>query len=389
MYPAPTLRSPIGAQRFAGGFLLLANQETTKIDTSHQDNSPQVQARKLHQRYIGNNSFSVPEKTATSAPTKTKETSNDDIESPTVESETKKPPENEATRTQDPYPFPPQLVSALNDSARAALVNILCTQLGNFSKSISGSGVVIDPRGVILTNAHVAQYVLLSQGSSTNNISCVIRTGAPATPLWSAELLFIPTAWVEAHAREINMARPMGTGEYDYALLLITKSLDSSPLPIPFPFLPVDTRDAIGFQGDQVLVASYPVEFIGGFGASFALYPVTSITTIGQLLTFVANSVDLVSLGSIAGAQGGSSGGAVVNAWGFLVGLISTTSEGDTTATRDLRAITLSYINRDLIKQTQSDFATILGGDVGASARDFNTRIAPNLLNLYLEQTAH
>jgi hypothetical protein len=175
------------------------------------------------------------------------------------------------------------------------------------------------------------------------------------------------------------------TGEHDYALLLITQSLTPLPLPDAFPFIPVDTREAIGFQSDQVLVASYPAEFVGAPGISFGLYPVTSITTIKQLFTFVANTVDLISLGGIVEAQGGSSGGAVVNAWGFLVGLISTTSEGETTATRNLRAITLSYINRDLIAQTESDLAAILGSDVVAEALDFNTRIAPQLIDTYLK----
>ncbi|PIR84210.1 hypothetical protein COU18_00460 [Candidatus Kaiserbacteria bacterium CG10_big_fil_rev_8_21_14_0_10_51_14] len=300
--------------------------------------------------------------------------------------ETKKPAENEVVRIQNPYPFPPQPTALLNDSARAALVNILCTQstTGAFAKSISGSGVIIDPRGVILTNAHVAQYVLLSQDPRIN-ISCVVRTGAPATPRWVPEILFIPSVWVEAHANEINMTHPLGTGENDYGLLLITKSIDGSPLASLFSYLPVDTREAIGFQDDQVIVASYPTEFIGSAAAQFNLYPVTSITTVKQLLTFANNSVDLLSLGGVPGAQGGSSGGAAVNAWGFLIGLISTTSEGDTTATRDLRAITLSYINRDLAAQTQFDLATILKGDVFAEAQDFNTRVAPSLINLYLQ----
>ena len=46
----------------------------------------------------------------------------------------------------------------LNLKARRALVNILCTtKRGGLFSPISGSGVFIDPRGVILTNAHVGQ----------------------------------------------------------------------------------------------------------------------------------------------------------------------------------------------------------------------------------------
>ncbi len=103
-------------------------------------------------------------------------------------------------------------------------------------------------------------------------------------------------------------------------------------------------------------------------------------------MTFVAKTVDVISLGGIIEAQGGSSGGAVVNVWGQLVGLISTTSEGDTTALRDLRAITLSYINRDLAAQTRFDIVTTLAGDVAAEALDFNTHVAPRLIDLYIAQ---
>ncbi len=296
-----------------------------------------------------------------------------------------KPAANEIARIENPYPFPPQQDTALNDMARLALVNILCTQTGNGeSKSISGSGVIIDPRGVILTNAHIAQYVLLSQDTRIN-ISCAIRTGAPASSRWGAEILFMPPVWIEEHADEIAMSRPMGTGEHDYALLLITRSLNTIPLPPSFPFLHFDTREAIGFQDDKILVASYPTEFVGNAVIQSSLYPVTSLATIQKLLTFASTTADLLSLGGIVGAQGGSSGGAVLNMWGFLVGLISTSSEGETTATRDLRAISLSYIERDMIVQAGFGLSKILEGDVVAMALDFNTRFAPPLVQLYIK----
>jgi len=294
-------------------------------------------------------------------------------------------PDNRVLRIQNPYPFAPVPFEAIDTIARPSLVNILCAPLraGSFSP-ISGSGVIIDQRGVILTNAHVAQYVLLAQ-SLRVNLTCAIRTGAPATPRWSSEILYIPPVWVEEHAHEVAMAKPAGTGEHDYALLRITGSLDGVPLPTAFPYLPVDTREAIGFQGDQVLAVSYPAEFLAS-AAQFNTYPASSVTTIGRLITFGTKTIDVISLGGIVGAQGGSSGGAVVNAWGQLVGLLSTTSEGETTAERDLRAITLSYLSRDLALQTRFDLPTILGGDVVAQALDFNTQIAPRLIDIYLAQ---
>jgi S1-C subfamily serine protease len=292
----------------------------------------------------------------------------------------------EAERVQDPYSSAPESFTDINAATRGALVNILCVPRAEGSLApISGSGVIIDPRGVILTNAHVAQYVLLSESSQVD-LSCFIRTGSPAAAHWSAKVLYIPSVWVQAHAADINASHPTGTGEHDYALLLITGSTDGSPLPSSFPFLPVDTREAVAFEGDQVIAVSYPAEFLGGLAAESDLYAVSTVTTIKQLLTFDTGTVDLLSLGGIIEAQGGSSGGAVVNAWGQLVGLIATTSGGDTTAQRDLRAVTMSYINRDLMAQTQLSLSAILNGDIATETADFSANAAPGLLQLYIKQ---
>ena len=53
----------------------------------------------------------------------------------------------------------------LNQKTRAALVNVLCTTLrsGSF-EPLSGSGVIVDSRGVVLTNAQTHGLSLLSVG---------------------------------------------------------------------------------------------------------------------------------------------------------------------------------------------------------------------------------
>ena len=292
----------------------------------------------------------------------------------------------EIARTQHPYSTPPLSFDEVNVSTRGALVNILCMPQGGGSlQPISGSGVIIDPRGVILTNAHVAQYVLLSE-SPRVDLSCVIRTGSPATPKWAAEVLFIPPVWVGAHVSDINTDHPMGTGEHDYALLRITRSLNASPLPATFPALTYDTREVVGFLNDPVLGAAYPAEFIGGFNTQNNLNAVSSVSTISQLLTFSSQTVDMVSIGGVIEAQAGSSGGAVVNAWDKLIGLITTTSEGKTTADRSLHALTLSYINRDLKAQIDTDLASYLQGDLAAREEDFNKTWTQHLIDLYIAQ---
>ena len=51
-----------------------------------------------------------------------------------------------------------------------------------------------------------------------------------------------------------------------------------------------------------------------------------------------------------------------------------------------MRAVTLSYINRDLSAQKGLDLQLILGGDPAAQAADFVTREAPGLIELLLKQ---
>src|SRR3989344_5099602 len=287
-----------------------------------------------------------------------------------------------AVRVANPYDAAPQSFSAINDSTRAALVNILCTSAGAICP-ISGTGVIIDSRGILLTHAHAAQYVLLAQSDAVN-LSCTIRTGSPARAAWKAEVLYIPPVWVSQHISDFNAGQAVtGTGEHDYAFLLVSDTLDGTPLPKHFSYLPTDTREAIGFLGDEVIVAGYPAEFLG-VAAEYSLYPLASATTIKQLLTFGSGAVDLISVGSVIEAQSGSSGGAITNPWGRLIGVITTTSAGATVDQRELRALSLSYVDRDLKTQAGVSLEGLLSGSVSDTAAYFNAAIAPTMLEQYL-----
>jgi hypothetical protein len=288
----------------------------------------------------------------------------------------------EATRIEKPYASDPVDFDLINTAARAALVNIFCTPHGGSLHPVSGSGVIIDPRGVILTNAHVAQYVLLSE-SPLVNLTCTIRTGSPAVARYRAAVLYMPQPWVAAHAHEINDDRPLGTGEHDYALLRIIGGVNDAAAPASFPAIEPDVREAIAFVDDSVLGASYPAEFSAG-SVQNSLYPVSSITQVNKLFTFGSGTVDAISIGSPIEAQSGSSGGPIINAWQRLVAIITTTSEGATTADRQLRGITLSYIDRDLTALTGSGLSALLAGDIDAKTASFTRNQAPNLVGTYI-----
>lgn len=292
-----------------------------------------------------------------------------------------------ASRIVNPYPFPPEAFTTINQRTFVALVNILCTAQDSDIQSISGSGVIIDPRGIILTNAHIAQYVLLAQSGQTS-LSCIVQSGFPARPLWSAEVLYIPPVWIQEHAPDIASAHPVGTGEHDYALLRITNAINPEAESAQTIALPFDVREAIAFQNDLVLSGSYPAEFIGDT-PPYGLLPLSSISKIEELLTFSGKNVDMLSLGNTPVAQSGSSGGPVVNAWGRVVGLITTTSASAVLAERELRAITTSYINRDLIEQTGSSLEDFLSNDIAKKAAAFREHQAPMLIKQLINAISH
>lgn len=287
----------------------------------------------------------------------------------------------QAERVTQSYTTPPLPPAAVAHAALQATVNIVCDSKNGSIKAISGSGVIIDPRGVILTNAHIAQYVLLASDSSFG-VSCVVRIGSPAVNAWRVAPLFIPASWVKKHAANIIDTDTKSTGEYDFGLLLITASA-GLPRPHSFPALPFDTREAIAFTDDSAIVTGYPAEFAPQFSGHHTLYAAITPTTVGQLMTFDGGTVDMVSLGGVPAAQGGSSGGAVVNAWGFLVGIVTTTTDAPTTAQRDLRAITLAHIDRNMRLFTGNSLAQFLERDTSAVADDFTRNTAPDLLSSY------
>lgn len=289
--------------------------------------------------------------------------------------------------------FVPSVTSApdtdeLNDQARAALVNILCVQgTGSLLGSITGSGIIIDPRGIIITNAHIGEYFLFEHYPEKDALDCVIRTGAPATIAYDAELLYISPQWVRDNAHTINDENPEGTGENDFALLRITSSRTQIPLPSQFPFIAPDTSDETLVKDAPVLLASYPAGFLGGIIIQKELWPASAVSSITQLFTFKTGSIDLISVGGSIIAQKGSSGSGVIDiGTGKMVALVSTTSAGDTTDARDLNAITLAHINRSISADLSIDLQTFLAGNPATQAILFSQTLFPTLREFLLQE---
>ncbi len=292
--------------------------------------------------------------------------------------------------TSTPAPAAPSFsFNEINVKTRAALVNIICTTLrGGSFNLISGSGVVVDPRGVILTNAHVAEYFLLKDYIVPNYVNCVIRTGEPAETRYLARPLYISPQWIQANAGNITVAEPTGTGENDFALLLITQSTNpAAPLPSSFDFLPMDFTDEALHDKNPVLVAGYPAGNLGGISIQKDFYPVSSVVNIAQVYSFVDALPELFSIHGTVLAQHGSSGGAVVSSAGKLIGLIATATDAPTTGDRELNAITPSHMNRSFKERNTFSLQDMFAeNDLNALADQFARDVAPALTKILTDE---
>ncbi|MEK7604337.1 MAG: serine protease [Patescibacteria group bacterium] len=294
-----------------------------------------------------------------------------------------KKPVKPAPVTASPVPAQPVITSAEAAAAidagltaaatalRASLVNIICyAPAGGGIRSISGSGVIIDPKGVILTNAHIAQYYLFRDKS----ISCRVRTGSPAQDAYAAALIYLPNAWVENNADVLTKTNPTGTGEYDYALLAVTKSLTSAPLPTNFPFIPLATVPLK--KSAPVVIGTYGAQFLEYSQIQSSLFPTIVFGSVKEIYTFAKNTIDVFALGGSAAAQEGSSGGGVVNAFGELAGTITTSTIEGATNTRELSAITASYIRAKYASETGEPLDTLFASPTASSIAAFAPKAA-------------
>lgn len=259
-----------------------------------------------------------------------------------------------------------------------ALVNIFCTyETSEYVRSNSGSGFFINDDGVILTNAHVAQFLLLenvAEGSS----HCVIRTNTEDGE-YRAELLYISPAWIEKHAHLIDDEQPLGTGERDFALLYVTAGVDNQPLPARFPYLAVNT-DLLSKRriGDTVTVGGFPAGAFFQNGETEAIVPVTATTTLTDMFTFGSNYADVISIGSSTAGERGVSGGPVIDEAGEVIGMVSTKGSLEPGALT-LRALTLSYIDRAMTEESTFTLHETASGQLSFRAQLFMDTIVPFL----------
>lgn len=274
--------------------------------------------------------------------------------------------------------------TAITNDPREALVNIICTQITDkYKRTTTGTGFFIHPSGVILTNAHVAQLLLLENSKEVGDLNCIIRTGNPASPMYEASLLYIPPSWILAHANQITADKPSGTGERDYALLYVTAGLDNKPMPQVFPAIGVETDPLTYNQVNaKVRVSGYPAAAFFTEGPSVELIPKIASSAISDIYTFGNNTADIFSIRGTEIGQQGSSGGPIVNEIGHVIGLISTKGDDSTDGVGSLRALTMDYINRTIREETGYSFEQSINGNLPYRAQIFKDTLFPFLSKL-------
>lgn len=248
---------------------------------------------------------------------------------------------------------------------QAETVNIYCRlKTGNKTISSSGSGVFIHNSGVILTNAHVAQYFLLLDADTSVKGECDVRTGSPAKANYTASVLYIPTTWMKENATKIAKNTTSGTGEHDFALLYVTGA-EKGSLPLTFPAITLDKNTLP--QGAPISVSGYPSENLSFKQIQQKLAQASASSTITGLRAFKQGAAqDVITIAPSSVGKFGVSGGPVLNEKSALIGIVATKSSAKDGTT--LRAISTSYIDTSIRSELGLSLEGLLSSNFASRA---------------------
>jgi hypothetical protein len=273
--------------------------------------------------------------------------------------------QSNTTKQEDPSPAPAEnQMKSLAD----VIVNIICTEKGDgFTKASTGSGVLISPDGVVVTNAHVAHMFLLEDNG--DNVECSIYRENIPTFGYRADLIYISSDWVMSNRDLIFQENPRGTGEKDYAFLQITANTNPVlGLPTKFSYANIMLNNDIYVKDRKISIGGFPGSPISLFDLTKAGSLKTDNSSIKDVFTINGDTIDIFSTQKTSVAAKGASGGGVFYN-NNLIGLTVTISnEGNGSK---INAITTTYINSDLRDEAGFSFEDILGPNVSTIRENF------------------
>ncbi len=253
------------------------------------------------------------------------------------------PPPRAASRIESPAPPAALQEPQLSDQefyARfsRAVVQIFCSTP---REVFAASGVIVNERGLVLTNAHVAEVV-----GRAGRETCQARGGNPAERLAKIEIVFSASTTLKIANTDVP--------QRDVAFLRLVDS--SEPLaaaPVGF---------AMAERGATLLTLGYPSEFLQGLTTaanSNLAFSVLRVDGYGDLDGDPATAEAYVSRGGIV-LQQGSSGTALFARSGTVMGLMFATTKGKTTDEREGLSLMIPYIDRILRLETGQGLAEFI-----------------------------
>lgn len=244
-----------------------------------------------------------------------------------------------------PPPPPPQAPPALKEAefyARyaPAVVQIFCRTA---EEIFAASGVIISERGLIMTNAHVGKVV-----KESGEENCQARHGNPAWRFAGIQIVFIADTALKVP--ETNVP------QRDVAFLRLVEPGE--------PFLVAPIGLTFVERGTTLLTLGYPSEFLEGITTTSNSNLVFSSLRVDEYADLDDNETTAeayTSRGGIA-LQQGSSGTALFQPSGHIVGLIFATTKGATTQDRQGIALTTPYIDKILRLETGEGLVEFIAG---------------------------
>lgn len=275
--------------------------------------------------------------------------------------------------------------------AEDALINIFCSQkivvngkITNQRRTITGSGVLIHRDGTVLTNAHVAQFPLLSESNS--NVVCLARFGNPASGSIGMKVSFISPEWIKEYGKYINTEGAPQTGSSDFALLKL--DLNTLNKIQKDQLSPITVQKALPNQGDSIYSLSYPADILGTKGVNSSLPQQKELLSVNRIYSVGVTPTDVIETTASTAGQRGSSGGAVLNAQGQLIGTITTVVNSNTPSKKLIRAMTIGHTDFELTKFSNINLDQVInyGGDTVRQVFDTKYReYLTSLLSNYLK----